>query len=130
MVDGVTMVGSSEETVVEVVGAGGLLRKPYIAVTQTEVLNLKARLSATLIEKWGMVAGIPDGEDSAGRSKLRLLTPQEVVDRATETADIVVDAFRTLGWVAASPSLGAAVEMVAKAEAEKAAVVDPSDPGL
>ena len=42
----------------------------------------EAILAMSLIERWGMVAGQPDGEDSAGRSKLRLSTPEELVDRA------------------------------------------------
>ena len=47
--------------------------------------------AAAFIERWGMVAAMPDGEDAAGRSKLRLMSPQELVDRAYETADLIVN---------------------------------------
>jgi hypothetical protein len=57
----------------------------------------------SFIEKWGMVAGAPDGEDSAGRSKLRLLTPKELVERAVETAKATFEAIESEGWVLEIP---------------------------
>jgi hypothetical protein len=40
------------------------------------------------ISRWGMVAAVPDGEDSSGRAKVRLSTPEELVVRAFETAEL------------------------------------------
>jgi hypothetical protein len=57
---------------------------PKLVIHDTEYPNFEARLAATLMERWGMVAGEPDGEDSAGRAKLRLSTPQELAQRACE----------------------------------------------
>jgi hypothetical protein len=62
--------------------------------------DMRARLAMTLIEKWGMVAAtVADGEDSAGRSRMRLLTPAEVVGRACETAERAIEAMHGLGWM-------------------------------
>ena len=46
-----------------------------------------AKLAAEFCLRWGMVAGVPDGEDSSGRQKLRLATPDELIDRAVTTVE-------------------------------------------
>ena len=61
--------------------------------------NRRASIAGEFVTKWGMVLGVPDGEDSAGRSRLRLATPTEVVDRAVETADLLMTRFDQLGWL-------------------------------
>lgn len=62
-------------------------------------LTTEARFAMQLIERWGMVDAAPDGEDKAGRSKLRLLDPIEVVDRACDTASFAMVAFTARGWL-------------------------------
>lgn len=52
-----------------------------------EVENFQAKLALQFISRWGMIAGIDDGEDSSGRAKSRLLSPEEVVKRAFDTAE-------------------------------------------
>ena len=54
----------------------------------SEVPDARGGMAYKLIERWGMVAAIPDGEDSAGRSRLRLLTPEEMVDRAFKATEL------------------------------------------
>lgn len=51
------------------------------------------------VEKWGAISAVPDGEDSSGRQKLRLQTPAELVERATETAALLYSKLRELGWM-------------------------------
>ncbi|MCV9940933.1 hypothetical protein OIU35_31670 [Boseaceae bacterium BT-24-1] len=63
-----------------------------------KMVTQRAALAATLIEKWGMVACTGEGEDSAGRQRLRLLSPEEVVVRACDTADIAFTEFDARGW--------------------------------
>lgn len=46
-----------------------------------------------------MITGIEDGEDSAGRAKLRSATVKEVVDRATEAAATAFEEFERRGWI-------------------------------
>lgn len=51
-------------------------------IVPEQVLAFEARLAVNMIEKWGSVVGMPSGEDSAGRQKLRAATPKEVVTHA------------------------------------------------
>jgi hypothetical protein len=74
-------------------------------VHDTDAPNWEARMASLLIDRWGMVVGGTDGEDSAGRSKLRLLSPEEIVERACATAQLAVAAFRARGWVQQLPSI-------------------------
>jgi hypothetical protein len=62
-----------------------------------------ARLACALIERWGIVAAEVDGEDSAGRSRLRRLTPDELVKNACETADAAMNEFEKRGWLIEIP---------------------------
>lgn len=64
----------------------------------------EAQFVLHLIEKWGMVAGDDGGEDSAGRAKLRLQTPEEVVARAMQTAEAAFRTLREHGWIAPMPA--------------------------
>jgi hypothetical protein len=53
---------------------------------ETMMTHPFGRVAVEMATRWGMVAAVPDGEDSAKRQKLRLMTPQELVDRAIESA--------------------------------------------
>lgn len=79
--------------------------KRMVAIHQRESATWKARLACALIERWGLVVGAPDGEDSAGRSKGRKMLPAELVAEATEVADLAIEEFRRRGWVIELPSL-------------------------
>ena len=59
-----------------------------IVIHETEILESEAVFAAEIITRWGAVASAPDGEDSSGRSKLRLMTPEELVARSFETAGL------------------------------------------
>lgn len=73
-------------------------------VVEKESANFKARMACLLVERWGMVAAVEDGNDPQGRAKLRTMTPEEVVARACETADRMVDKIRALGWMQKNPT--------------------------
>lgn len=64
-----------------------------------------ARLATAFIERWGMVAGMPDGEDSAGRAKLRLSTTDEIVKRAFDIAEKFVAVADARGHMIDVPDL-------------------------
>lgn len=54
--------------------------------------ELRAVIALQIIQQNTVhVAAIPDGEDSAGRSKLRLQQATEMVQRAFEIAELYVD---------------------------------------
>lgn len=65
----------------------------------------RGRFAMALIERWGLVMGEPDGEDSAGRSKLRLMDAKDVVDRAIETAKLAYEKMERDGMLVEMPSL-------------------------
>ena len=73
-------------------------------VHKSQIPNLKATLALSMVERWGPVAGMPDGEDSAGRQKLRIQNVDELVDRACSTADMLVNAFKTRNWLLNVPA--------------------------
>lgn len=51
-------------------------------------LEFEAKMAHDFIERWGMVLAMDDGEDSAGRHKIRLATPEELVSRAFTIAEL------------------------------------------
>ena len=77
---------------------------PEVVIWNLEHPNWKARLAGLLVERWGLVAAIVDGEDSAGRAKLRLSTPEELVLRACEVAERLVEECRSRGWTEQLPN--------------------------
>jgi hypothetical protein len=74
-----------------------------VILHDTEIFEQEASLAAEMIERWGMIAAMPDGEDSAGRSKLRLATPEELVGRALDCARLFMEKARANGLVTAVP---------------------------
>ena len=86
-----------------------------------EALKPEANAALAFIEKWGMVAGIPDGEDSAGRARIRLATPEEVVDRAIAVAAGAFRAFEAHGWIQPIPSPEEAASLLKKLDEERKA---------
>lgn len=72
-------------------------------VHQTFAIQGPGRLALQLIEQWGLVAGEIDGEDSAGRSRIRRLTPAELVKDACATADAAWNELESRGWLLEIP---------------------------
>lgn len=62
-------------------------------------LTFLAEVARELVARWGSVAVQPDGEDSAGRSKWRLQTPYELVERAIESASLLDARLRSIGEI-------------------------------
>ena len=94
------------------VSARLIKKKPYsnsyeagIQKHDTTILSVEAQFMLGFIERWGMVAAMPDGEDSAGRQKLRLATTEELVARAVVVTSLAFDAAHDLGWAAEAPSM-------------------------
>jgi hypothetical protein len=75
-----------------------------ITLYRTQAFNLEADLAVHFIEKMGLVTAIDDGEDSAGRAKLRLLQPAEVVERGCAMAQLAMEQFEKRGWLVEVPS--------------------------
>jgi hypothetical protein len=87
-------------------------KAPKFEFHDTEVFQTPAKFALTLIEKWGMVAAKPDGEDTTGRAKLSLLKPEEVVERAIETTLLVMEAIKKQGWITVCPTYEEAEKII------------------
>lgn len=83
----------------------GLYKGKDVIIFHLEHPTLQGHFVMTLIEKWGMVSAKEDGEDSVGRAKLRTLTPQEVVTRAMDVAEIAFKSMRQAGLIIDLPDL-------------------------
>jgi hypothetical protein len=76
----------------------------------------RARFAMVCVERWAMIAGEADGEDSAGRQKARRMTPAELVDHACSVASAAYDEFTKRGWLIASPSYQEMIDAVKDTE--------------
>ena len=54
------------------------------------VFNLQAKIAEDLLRHLAIATAVEDGEDSAGRQKFRLMTPEEVSTRAFAIAEKTV----------------------------------------
>jgi hypothetical protein len=58
-----------------------------------------AELAFEMLCRWGPVLATPDGEDSSGRQKGRVLDPKETVWKACEIARVAWHEFIANGWM-------------------------------
>ncbi|MEE9316538.1 MAG: hypothetical protein V3U97_05455 [bacterium] len=76
--------------------------KPWLkddsVIKRLRIPCTEAELAIRFLEKWGMIAGKEDGEDSVGRSKIRLLTEEEIVERACKSSDLMCKEAEKRGW--------------------------------
>lgn len=63
------------------------------------VTNMRASLSAEIVKHCALVAGVDDGEDSAGRARVGLMPASQVAERAADIADALVAIWETRGWI-------------------------------
>jgi len=70
-----------------------------IKVCNEEIPHPQASFAMDVIGRLAICTAVPDGEDSVGRQKLRMMTPEEIVARATDVADRAWKEFRARGWL-------------------------------
>ncbi len=66
-------------------------------------LGMEAKIAIEMVQRWGMIAGVNDGEDSAGRSKVRIMTIEELVQRACDSAQRLTEEFEKREWLLILP---------------------------
>lgn len=96
-----------------------------VKMYRTEMPSFEAELAFILLEKWGPVCAMPDGEDSAGRAKVRGMTPAETVQHAFDIASEAMRTAHARGLMVAIPDLNeinAEVDAKREAKREKAEV--------
>lgn len=64
------------------------LSEREVAIYDDEVKQSECTLAFVLIEKWGAIAACPNGEDSAGRQKLKLMDEEDLVNRAFKISEL------------------------------------------
>ena len=94
-----------------VVGGDGYSRSPQLIHHDTRPPDRVARLAIVMIEKWGITAAKPEGEDSAGRAKLAMLPVDEMVARAFDTAELVYKVAAERGHLLQGPTWDEAQEI-------------------
>lgn len=76
-----------------------------VRLVKTWVPNETGELAIQFATHFGMVAAKIEGEDSGGRSKMELQSPDEVVDRACEMAELLVARLKKKNWIIDLPDL-------------------------
>jgi len=79
-------------------------------------LDSRASLACQFAERWAMVAAMEDGEDSAGRQKVRRMTPGELADHACECVSALMEQFQVRGWLLEVPNFEQVVDDLARLE--------------
>ena len=85
-----------------------IVRKSYrggteVSLASTITPNSIARLASAMAERFALVAAMPDGEDSAGRQKLRLPTAEECAVRSCDLAQALWGEFSRRDWLITLP---------------------------
>lgn len=87
----------------EYIEVPGYRGETEIHVCDRVALHPQARLAADLMRHLSIAAGQEDGEDSAGRQKIRLMPPGDVAKRAVEIAAAAYAEFDDRGWLLEVP---------------------------
>ncbi len=88
---------------IEYIEAPGYRGETTINICRTVVCDQEAEFAKTLMAQLAIVAGQVDGEDSSGRQKCRLLTPEEIAKRACDVSQAAFKEFEARGWLLAIP---------------------------
>lgn len=105
----------AENDIAEVASYLGFLNEKLSIVQHDRVMaDPRAKFAISLMEKWGLVSALPDGNDEAGRQKHRMADPDEIVKRACDIANIAFVAFEQRGWLLKIGSIETAREKANK----------------
>jgi hypothetical protein len=74
-----------------------------ITITNSVIPHPEAEFAMGMIERMSLYCANPDGEDSAGRAKLRLMTPEEIANRACDIAAAAFAQFEKRDWLLQVP---------------------------
>ena len=84
-----------------------------VGIQQTQLPDGRGLLAVELIARWGMVNGKPTTEeDTAGRAKMDLMEPTEVVERAFTMACLAWAQLEEMEWLVKVPTYQEAETMI------------------
>ena len=83
----------------------GSWNQPRVMVHRKFMADDRAEFAMVLMKQHAMVCAQDNGEDSAGRQKVRRETAQEIVQFCSSLASMAYDEFHRRGWMIQSPDL-------------------------
>lgn len=86
------------------------IHKKEVFAYQEEQPDPVAQLAFDIIKQHAMVSAMPDGEDTSGRQKLRLPTPDEFVRRAFNIAETAFCEAMERGLLVKTPDLSEIID--------------------
>lgn len=89
-----------------------------VVMFHTEAPNYEGQLALELLNRFGLIAAEPDGEDSGGRQKQKLLPVETAVARCFDLAHEAVRVLHERGLMVALPDLN---EINAQEDSKRAA---------
>lgn len=89
-----------------------------VKLYRTEAPTMEAEYALLMLERCGLVAADMDGEDSAGRQKIKMFPVKDTVERAFDLAQEAFRVARSRGLMAQLPDLN---EVNADVDARRAA---------
>ena len=75
-----------------------------VIACQTSILSEEGECAFHFMKQLAIATCVPDGEDSSGRQKFRLMTPAEVTQRAIEMSAQLWDDAAAAGWTLQLPT--------------------------
>lgn len=77
--------------------------KERFEVHHKGMANYTAKLAEQIVNHCALITGQENGEDTAGRAKLKLMSAADVAQRACDIAENMVAIFDKRGWVIEFP---------------------------
>lgn len=85
------------------IASNGFISKPELQLYPKVMVTARAEFARRIIERFALIVGKPDGEDSTGRSKATNMTPPEIVKHCCDVSDAAYDEFKKRGWTIETP---------------------------
>ena len=94
---------------------------PFIVQHDSDIPDSRARLAQAILSHFALISAQDDGEDNAGRQKLRLLSPGEIAKRACDLSAAYYDEIEARGWLIHVPPFEEAEAEAARLNAARRA---------
>lgn len=88
--------------------------KAVVGIHNLAMPDHRANFAMSLLERWAAVAATANGEDSAGRQKIRTQTPKEIVQHCCNVSEAAFKEFASRGWYTEFPDYETTLERARK----------------
>ena len=102
------------------------IRSPFddrgeLILHRLDTPDTRGELAMKILDHFALISAQEDGEDQAGRQKLKLLSPVEVATRACDLAEAFFSEIERRGWLLKLPSYEEVQSTAREAEASRKA---------